>query len=57
MELYELALKEELTVYDFSYLYIAHRERSTLVSDDNKLLSKASRYVGTARTMDVLRRF
>lgn len=57
MELYEMALKEELTVHDSSYLYIAHRERSTLVSDDNKLLSKASRYVGTARTMDVLRRF
>jgi predicted nucleic acid-binding protein len=57
MEVYELALKEELTVYDSSYLYIARRDKLTLVSDDNKLLSKASRYVGTARSMDVLRRF
>jgi predicted nucleic acid-binding protein len=57
MEVYKLALKEELTVYDSSYLYIARRDKLTLVSDDNKLLSKASRYAGTARTMDVLRRF
>jgi len=57
MEVYKLALKEELTVYDSSYLYIAHRDRLTLVSDTNKLLSKASRYVGTARTMDILKWF
>jgi predicted nucleic acid-binding protein len=57
MEVYELASRERLTLYDASYLYIAHRDRSTLVSDDNKLLSKASRYVGTARTVDVVKRF
>ncbi len=56
-EVYELALKEELTVYDSSYLYIARRDKLTLVSDDNKLLSKASRHVRTARTMDILKRF
>jgi predicted nucleic acid-binding protein len=57
MEVYELASRERITVYDASYLYIAHRDRLTLVSDDNKLLSKASRYVGTARTMDILKWF
>jgi len=57
MELYELASRERLTVYDASYLYIARRDKLTLVSDDDKLLSKASRYVGTARTIDILKRF
>ena len=44
-------------MYDASYLYIAGGDKLTLVSDDEKLLSKASRYAGTARTMDVLKRF
>jgi predicted nucleic acid-binding protein len=57
MEVYELASRERLTVYDASYLYIARRDKLTLVSDDDKLLSKASRYVGTARTIDILKRF
>ncbi|MEM3931589.1 MAG: type II toxin-antitoxin system VapC family toxin, partial [Thermofilum sp.] len=40
MEVYELASRERLTVYDASYLYIARRDKLTLVSDDDKLLSK-----------------
>lgn len=49
-EVYELASKEELTVYDAAYLYLALKNRLTLVSDDEKLLEKASRYVKTAKT-------
>jgi len=56
VEVYELASREGLTVYDAAYLYLALRERLTLVSDDRKLLEKASRYARTARTADVLKR-
>ncbi|ABL78775.1 type II toxin-antitoxin system VapC family toxin [Thermofilum pendens] len=41
----EIALKENLTVYDASYLYLAMRDGRTLVTDDRKLRDKASRYV------------
>lgn len=55
-EVLELALKEELTVYDAAYLYVAIKNRLTLVSDDEKLLKKASRYVRTAKAVDLLER-
>jgi predicted nucleic acid-binding protein len=56
VEVLELALREELTVYDTAYLYVAVKNRLTLVSDDEKLLKKASRYVRTAKTADLLDR-
>jgi predicted nucleic acid-binding protein len=51
---FELASKEGLTAYDAAYLYIAMRDGLTLVSDDEELLSKASRYVKALRTTSVL---
>jgi|UniRef100_A0A7C3WTU1 Predicted nucleic acid-binding protein, contains PIN domain len=55
LEVYELAYREGLTVYDAAYLYVALREHLTLVSDDRKLLERASRHVRTARTADILK--
>lgn len=54
VEVFELASKEGLTAYDAAYLYIAMRDGLTLVSDDEELLSKASRYVKALRTTSVL---
>ena len=53
-EVFELASKKSLTAYDAAYLYIAMRDGLTLVSDDEELLSKASRYIKALRTTSVL---
>ncbi len=44
-EIFDLASKEDLTVYDTSYLYVAMRNKFTLVTDDQRLRSRASKYV------------
>ena len=44
-EVFTLAYKEDLTVYDASYLYVAMRNNLALVTDDKKLMNKASKYV------------
>ncbi len=46
-EVYSLASREGLTVYDASYLYLAVRDKLVLVTDDYKLRDKASKYVKT----------
>jgi predicted nucleic acid-binding protein len=53
-EVFELAFKEGLMVYDAAYLFMAMRNGLTLVSDDERLLSKAIRYVKALRTASVL---
>jgi predicted nucleic acid-binding protein len=53
-EVFQLATKENLTVYDAAYLFIAIKNNLTLVSDDRRLLNKASGYVKTIRTTDLL---
>jgi predicted nucleic acid-binding protein len=53
-EVFQLATKENLTVYDAAYLFIAIKNNLTLVSDDKRLLNKASGYVKTIRTTDLL---
>lgn len=45
MDVFKLASKEKLTVYDASYLFLAIRRRSILVTDDGELQDKASKYV------------
>jgi len=44
-EVFNLAYKEELTIYDASYLYTAMENKCTLVTDDQKLKGKALKYV------------
>jgi len=53
-EVFELASKEGLTVYDAAYLYVAMKDGLTLVSDDERLLSKATRYVKALKTAELL---
>jgi predicted nucleic acid-binding protein len=53
-EVFQLAIKENLTVYDAAYLFVAIKHNLTLVSDDRELLNKASGYVKTVRTTDLL---
>ena len=44
-EVFKIALKEGLTIYDASYIYLASRNDLILVTDDRKLREKASNYV------------
>ena len=53
-EVFQLAIKENLTVYDAAYLFVAIKHNLTLVSDDRELLNKASGYVKTVKTTDLL---
>jgi predicted nucleic acid-binding protein len=48
-EVFEFAFKEGLMVYDAAYLFMAMRDGLTLVSDDERLLSKAIQRCSTAR--------
>ncbi|RLE50107.1 MAG: DNA-binding protein [Candidatus Methanomethylicota archaeon] len=46
-EVFEIATKEKMTIYDASYLCAAVKNGLTLVSDDEKLRSVSSKYVNT----------
>ena len=46
-EVFEIAAKEKMTIYDASYLCAAVKNGLTLVSDDEKLRSISSKYVNT----------
>ena len=52
--MFELALKEGLTVYDASYLYMAIKDKLTLVTDDYRLKKKASQHVRVLSTRELL---
>jgi predicted nucleic acid-binding protein len=52
-EVFELAAREGLTVYDASYLYAAMKDGLTLVTDDQNLKDKASKYVSAITTKDL----
>lgn len=41
----KLAVKEDLTFYDASYLQVAYSTNSELITDDKKLRDKAEKYV------------
>ena len=53
-EVYEMAVREGLTVYDSSYLTVAIDRGLTLVTDDVKLGDKASKYVSVASSRELL---
>ena len=54
-EVLTLALKENITVYDASYMYVAMRDNLIFVTDDQKLRNKASRYVKAIPSSEVIR--
>ncbi len=51
----ELALRENLTIYDASYLFTAISRNLVLVTDDKKLREKASKYVKTLSSRDLIK--
>jgi predicted nucleic acid-binding protein len=53
---FELAVKEGLTVYDAAYLYYAYKNKLVLVTDDRKLEEKARQYVETVSTGELVRK-
>ncbi len=53
-EIFNLALEENLTIYDASYLYIAIKNKYTLVTDDQKLMSIASNYTNVTNSIKLL---
>ena len=50
---FESACEESITIYDASYLYYAIQNKLTLVTNDEKLLEKARRYVNAIRSRDL----
>jgi len=44
-EVFKVASKESLTIYDAAYLYLAIKGKLTLVTDDQVLKDRASKYV------------
>jgi predicted nucleic acid-binding protein len=53
---FELAVKEGLTIYDAAYLYYAAKNKLILVTDDAKLREKAKQYVETITTRELMSR-
>ncbi|MEM3948945.1 MAG: type II toxin-antitoxin system VapC family toxin [Zestosphaera sp.] len=49
----EIAMKEGISIYDASYIYIATQNKLTLVTDDKKLISVAKKYTNTVTTAEV----
>ncbi|MEM1732199.1 MAG: type II toxin-antitoxin system VapC family toxin [Desulfurococcaceae archaeon] len=52
-EVMDIAVKEGVTFYDASYMYIAMRNKLTLVTDDRKLMSAARKYVNVTTTNEI----
>ncbi|MEM3974716.1 MAG: type II toxin-antitoxin system VapC family toxin, partial [Ignisphaera sp.] len=52
-EVMDIAVKEGVTFYDASYMYIAMRNKLTLVTDDRKLMSAARKYVNVVTTSEI----
>ena len=53
-EIFNLASKEDLTVYDASYVYTAMKNKLILVTDDRKLGNKASKYVKVITSSELI---
>ena len=54
-EVFSLACKEGLTIYDASYLHASIKVQATLITDDRKLREKASKYVKVLNTEQLIR--
>jgi len=52
-EVMDIAVKEGVTFYDASYMYMAMRNKLTLVTDDRKLMSVARKYVNVVTTGEI----
>ncbi len=56
-EVFNLASKENLTVYDASYLYVAMKNGFTLVTDDEELRGRASKYVRVTTSSELASKY
>jgi predicted nucleic acid-binding protein len=52
-EVFKLAVKEELTIYDASYLFLAIKNKLILVTDDEKLKNKSLKYIKVLNSRDI----
>lgn len=55
-EVLEIAIREGVTIYDASYIYIAARNKLTLVTDDKKLINVAKKYTNVVTTTEITTR-
>ena len=53
-EVFDLAIKEELTIYDASYLYASIIKNLILVTDDERFKVKASKYVNVVSSSKLI---
>jgi len=53
---FELAVKEGLTIYDAAYLHYALRNKLVLVTDDRRLMEKAKQYLETMSTRELMQK-
>ncbi|MFZ8850324.1 MAG: type II toxin-antitoxin system VapC family toxin, partial [Thermoproteota archaeon] len=53
-EVFKLAVKEELTIYDASYLFLAIKNKLILVTDDEKLKNKSLKYIKVLNSKDMM---
>jgi predicted nucleic acid-binding protein len=53
---FELAVKEGLTIYDAAYLHYALRNKLVLVTDDRQLMEKAKQYLETMSTRELMQK-
>ncbi|HIE22957.1 MAG TPA: PIN domain-containing protein [Candidatus Korarchaeota archaeon] len=56
-EIFKIALKEGLTIYDASYIYLASDNNLTLVTDDKKLEKKASKLVKVVSSSELAKAY
>lgn len=56
VRVFELAVKEGLTIYDAAYLYYAFKNKLVLVTDDKKLGEKAEQYLETVSTRELMQK-
>ncbi len=52
-EVLDIAVKEGITIYDASYIYIAARNKLALVTDDKKLAEIAKKYTRVTTTTEI----
>ena len=53
-EVFDLACREGLTIYDASYLHASMKMQATLITDDRKLREKGSKYIKVLSTEQLI---
>ncbi|MEM2739683.1 MAG: type II toxin-antitoxin system VapC family toxin [Candidatus Bathyarchaeia archaeon] len=53
-EVFEIVLKENVTIYDTSYIYIVMMNNLTLITDDEKLKEVSSKYTKTITSNQIV---